>query len=254
MLTGLASTGWPSLGVDEHVWHHVSTKAVEDGGRGPKELTGMVDLTRDLNGRTRARLLDLVPGRSGETYRGWLEQRGDAFKAGVEIATLDPFHGYKNAAGQLLRESHAGRRDQHLLTSRSRTSQDNTHRWLRFRRCSIGGCRSRPGTPPATGTSQPGAVGADAFDDPERVDVSAGAAGDPGDGALQASGRRRELAFIEDFSGGTGQDRQGVGSGVGVHADDEWAGMSNDRHGGRRTFLLAGDEMRRSPSGRHRPG
>ena len=57
----------------------------------------MVDLTRDPNGHTRARLLDLVPGRSGETYRGWLRQRGETFKAGVEIATLDPFHGYKNA-------------------------------------------------------------------------------------------------------------------------------------------------------------
>ena len=51
------------LGVDEHVWHHVSTKPVENGGRGPKELTGMVDLSRDSRGRVRARLLDLVPGR-----------------------------------------------------------------------------------------------------------------------------------------------------------------------------------------------
>ena len=53
------------LGVDEHVWHHVSPKPIEDGGRGPKELTGMVDLTRDAHGHTKARLLDLVPGRSG---------------------------------------------------------------------------------------------------------------------------------------------------------------------------------------------
>ena len=29
-----------TLGVDEHVWHHVSTKPEEQGGRGPKELTG----------------------------------------------------------------------------------------------------------------------------------------------------------------------------------------------------------------------
>jgi transposase len=93
------------LGVDEHVWHHVSTKPVEDGGRGPKELTGMVDLTRDANGHTRARLLDLVPGRSGETYRAWLEQRGETFKAGVEIATLDPFHGYKNAIDDQLQDA-----------------------------------------------------------------------------------------------------------------------------------------------------
>lgn len=97
--------GVSNLGVDEHVWHHVSTKPVEDGGRGPKELTGMVDLSRDANGHTRARLLDLVPGRSGETYRSWLRERGEAFKAGVEIATLDPFHGYKNAIDDQLQDA-----------------------------------------------------------------------------------------------------------------------------------------------------
>lgn len=85
------------LGVDEHVWHHVSTKPVEQGGRGPKELTGMVDLTPDRSGRVHARLLDLVPGRSGSIYADWLAQRGEDFRATVEVATLDPFHGYKNA-------------------------------------------------------------------------------------------------------------------------------------------------------------
>jgi transposase len=85
------------LGVDEHVWHHVSTKPVEQGGRGPKELTGMVDLTPDQQGRVRARLLDLQPGRSGSVYADWLARRGDAFRAAVKVATLDPFHGYKNA-------------------------------------------------------------------------------------------------------------------------------------------------------------
>ena len=89
--------GVTSLGVDVHVWHHVSTKPVEQGGRGPKELTGMVDLTRDASGRTRARLLDLVPGRSGAAYADWLKARGDTFRAGIDVATLDPFHGYKNA-------------------------------------------------------------------------------------------------------------------------------------------------------------
>jgi transposase len=95
------------LGVDEHVWHHVSTKPVENGGRGPKELTGMVDLSRDAHGHTRARLLDLVPGRSGETYRTWLRQRGEAFRDRVEIATLDPFHGYKNAIDDQLDDARA---------------------------------------------------------------------------------------------------------------------------------------------------
>ena len=59
------------LGVDEHIWHHAPRP-----GKGPKELTGMVDLTKrpDAKGkvRTQARLLDLVPGRSGPAYAGWL--------------------------------------------------------------------------------------------------------------------------------------------------------------------------------------
>ncbi|WP_230084373.1 hypothetical protein [Nocardioides marmotae] len=57
-----------ALVVDQHIWHRVTTRPIEDGGRGPKELTGMVDLTRDQQGRVRARLLDLVPGRSGAAY------------------------------------------------------------------------------------------------------------------------------------------------------------------------------------------
>jgi transposase len=89
--------GVTRLGVDEHVWHHVSTRPIEHGGRGPKELTGMVDLTSDHAGRVRARLLDLQPGRSGHVYADWLQARGDAFRARVQVATLDPFHGYKNA-------------------------------------------------------------------------------------------------------------------------------------------------------------
>ncbi len=94
-----------TLGVDEHIWHHVSTKPIEDGGRGPKELTGMVDLTRDARGRVRARLLDLVPGRSGKAYADWLAERGEAFRKGVKVATLDPFHGYKNAIDDQLEDA-----------------------------------------------------------------------------------------------------------------------------------------------------
>lgn len=89
--------GLTSLGVDEHIWHHVSAKPVDQGGRSPKEFTGMIDLTRDKNRRVRARLLDLVPGRSGEAYTSWLCDRGDTFRKGVEITTSDPFHGYRSA-------------------------------------------------------------------------------------------------------------------------------------------------------------
>ena len=57
----------------------------------------MVDLTRGQDGRGRARLLDLVPGRSGKAYADWLERRGEAFRRRVQVATLDPFHGHKSA-------------------------------------------------------------------------------------------------------------------------------------------------------------
>lgn len=97
--------GVTTLGVDEHIWHHRSTRPIEDGGRGPKELTGMVDLTRDGNGKVRARLLDLVPGRSGKVYADWLKERNEAFRAGVKVATLDPFRGYKNAIDDQLEDA-----------------------------------------------------------------------------------------------------------------------------------------------------
>ena len=67
----------------------------------------MVDLTRDQDGRTRARLLDLVPGRSGAVYGAWLTDRGQVFRGGVQIATLDPFHGYKNAIDDHLADATA---------------------------------------------------------------------------------------------------------------------------------------------------
>ena len=92
--------GVTSLGVDEHLWHHVDPRR-----RGPKELTGMVDLTRDPHGRVRARLLDLVPGRSGRAYKDWLDQRGETFRRGVGVAALDPFAGYKSAVDDKLEDA-----------------------------------------------------------------------------------------------------------------------------------------------------
>jgi transposase len=92
--------GVATLGVDEHVWHHVDPRR-----RGPKELTGMVDLTRDQHGRVHARLLDLVPGRSGTVYADWLKERGEDFRAHVQVATLDPFRGYKNAIDDQLEDA-----------------------------------------------------------------------------------------------------------------------------------------------------
>ena len=87
------------LGVDEHVWHHQDRRH-----RGPRELTGIVDLTRGEDHPT-ARLLDLVPGRSGTVYKNWLEERGEQFRSGIQIATLDPFQGYKNAIDDQLQDA-----------------------------------------------------------------------------------------------------------------------------------------------------
>ncbi|EXJ50974.1 hypothetical protein AS96_11925, partial [Microbacterium sp. MRS-1] len=91
-----------TLGVDEHIWHHVDPRK-----RGPKELTGMVDLSRDADGKTRARLLDLVPGRSGKAYASWLAERGEAFRQNVKVAALDPFAGYKTAIYDKLEDATA---------------------------------------------------------------------------------------------------------------------------------------------------
>ena len=68
--------------------HHTYTLKCEE----PRELTGIVDLTRGEDHPT-ARLLDLVPGRSGTVYKNWLEERGEQFRSGIQIATLDPFQG-----------------------------------------------------------------------------------------------------------------------------------------------------------------
>lgn len=53
----------------------------------------------------KARLLDLVVGRSGPAYAGWLKQRGEEFRSCVEVATLDPFRGYKNAIDDQLQDA-----------------------------------------------------------------------------------------------------------------------------------------------------
>ena len=37
--------------------------------------------------------MDLLQGRSGTVHENWLAEHGKAFRAGVRIATLDPFQG-----------------------------------------------------------------------------------------------------------------------------------------------------------------
>ena len=70
-------------------------------------MTGMVDLTPTADGKVRARLLDLVPERSGKAYRDWLAGRGESFRDDVQVATLDPFRGCKNAIDDQLEDATA---------------------------------------------------------------------------------------------------------------------------------------------------
>ncbi len=84
--------GVDTLGVDEHIWHHQPRP-----GKGPKELTGMVDLTR-RNGQDRRpgcwTWCRAGPGRPTPTG---CVPAASAFTAGIGTATLDPFRGYGNA-------------------------------------------------------------------------------------------------------------------------------------------------------------
>lgn len=64
--------------------------------RGTKLLTGVRDPTCREEHPT-VRLLDLVSGRGDAGYKEWLRKRGQEFRGGIVIATLDPLQEHKNA-------------------------------------------------------------------------------------------------------------------------------------------------------------
>ena len=65
----------------------------------------IVDLTPALDGTGRARLLDLVPGRSATAFKDWLATQSQVFWDRVEVVAMDGFSGYKTAATDQLREA-----------------------------------------------------------------------------------------------------------------------------------------------------
>ena len=87
------------IGVDEHRWSHVR-RTGEDG-----YVTVIVDLTAVLEGTGRARLLDLVPGRSAAALKTWLAERTPAFRDRIEVVAMDGFGGYKTAAAEQVPEA-----------------------------------------------------------------------------------------------------------------------------------------------------
>ena len=87
------------IGVDEHRWSHVR-RPDQDG-----YVTVIVDLTPVLDGTGRARLLDLVPGRSAAALKTWLAGQSQAFRDRIEVVAMDGFGGYKTAATEVLPEA-----------------------------------------------------------------------------------------------------------------------------------------------------
>lgn len=87
------------IGVDEHRWSH-ARRPGEDG-----YVTVIIDLTPVLDGTGRARLLDLVSGRSAAVFKSWLADQQPGFRDQVQIVAMDGFSGYKSATTDQLPEA-----------------------------------------------------------------------------------------------------------------------------------------------------
>ena len=84
------------IGVDEHRWSH-TRRPGEDG-----YVTVIIDLTPVLDGTGRARLLDLVPGRSAAALTSLAVGAEPQLSAtSVEVVAMDGFGGYKTAATEV---------------------------------------------------------------------------------------------------------------------------------------------------------
>ena len=87
------------IGVDEHRWSHT--------GHTDGFVTVIIDLTPVLEGTGRARLLDMVAGRSAAALRSWLANQSPQFRDQIEVVAMDGFGGYKTAATEVLPEATA---------------------------------------------------------------------------------------------------------------------------------------------------
>ena len=76
--------GVDGLGVDETAFLRANARHCTT------YVTGMVDVRA-------ARLLDVTLGRSGPVLSQWVEERPHEWRAGIEVAALDPFRGYATA-------------------------------------------------------------------------------------------------------------------------------------------------------------
>jgi len=77
------------LGVDEHTFQHANAR------RRTQMATTFVDIDR-------GRLLDVVPGRSGQVVREWVESQPLRWADRIDVAAIDAFRGYAIAIGDVL--------------------------------------------------------------------------------------------------------------------------------------------------------
>ena len=82
------------LCVDEHAWRHTR--------RGDRFVTVIIDLTPVREGTGTARLLDMVPGRSKQVFKTWLEAQPAEFRDRIEVVAMDGFTGFKTATTEEL--------------------------------------------------------------------------------------------------------------------------------------------------------
>ncbi len=123
------------IGVDEHVWRHTR--------RGDKYVTVIIDLTGIRDGTGPARLLDMVEGRSKQTFKTWLAERPDAWRDGVEVVAMDGFTGFKTATTEELPDAVAVMDPFHVV----RLAGDALDRCRRRVQLATRGGRGRKGDP-----------------------------------------------------------------------------------------------------------
>jgi len=112
------------LGVDEHAWRH--------SRRGDTFVTVIIDLTPVRDGTGPARLLDMVPGRSKQVLKAWLDSQTPTFREGIEVVAMDGFTGFKTAAAEEIPDAVAVMDPFHVVAlagdaldrCRQRTQQD----------------------------------------------------------------------------------------------------------------------------------
>lgn len=167
--------GVGALGVDETKFLSATSR------QRTRYVTGFVDLDR-------ARLLDVVAGRSGQAVHDWLDERDDEWLGAIDVVALDAFRGYAN--GLLAHLSHATVVIDHFhAVALANTAVDDVRRRVQNDTC---GHRGRKGDP-LYGIRRLLLVGAERLSDRGRRRMMDGLAAGDTDGEVGAAVLAKEL-------------------------------------------------------------